>query len=45
MGKKSMGILGVKDEEFYEGMGVYFVELTSNLGRRQKETNLVAWAD
>lgn len=25
-------VLGVKDEEFYEGMGVYFVELTHALG-------------
>ena len=24
--------LGVKDEEFYEGMGVYFVDLTKRLG-------------
>ena len=32
MGKKAMSILGVKDEEFYEGMGVYFVDLTFRLG-------------
>ena len=27
-----MQILAIKDEEFYEGMGVYFVALTQNLG-------------
>ena len=32
MGKKAMQILAVKDEDFYEGMGVYFVELTTSLG-------------
>jgi len=32
MGKTAMKILGMKDEEFYEGMGVYFVALASNLG-------------
>ena len=32
MGKKAMQILNLKDEEFYEGMGVYFVELTTILG-------------
>jgi len=32
IGKAAMKILGVKDEEFYEGMGVYFVTLASNLG-------------
>jgi hypothetical protein len=32
MGKKAMQILALKDEEFYEGMGIYFVELTNILG-------------
>ena len=32
MGKKAMTILAIKDEEFYEGMGVYFVQLAMNLG-------------
>ena len=32
MGKKAMTILAIKDEEFYEGMGVYFVALTQTLG-------------
>lgn len=32
MGKKAMHSLDVKEEEFYEGMGQYFVELTENLG-------------
>ena len=32
MGKKAMQILNIKDEEFYEGMGVYFVALTGILG-------------
>jgi len=32
IGKTAMKILGVKDEEFYEGMGVYFVALATNLG-------------
>jgi len=32
MGKTSMKILGIKDEEFYEGMGVYFVALATDLG-------------
>ena len=27
-----MKILGMKDEEFYEGMGVYFVSLATELG-------------
>ena len=35
MGKKAMSVLGVKDEEFYEGMGTYFVELTGRLGYDQ----------
>ncbi len=29
MGKKSTQLLGVKDDEFYSGMGMYFVELTA----------------
>ena len=32
MGKKAMAILEMKDEEFYEGMGAYFVQLTEDLG-------------
>ena len=32
MGKKAMSILAVKDEEFYEGMGIYFVALTQKTG-------------
>ena len=32
MGKTAMKILGIKDEEFYEGMGVYFVALATELG-------------
>ena len=32
MGKKAMSVLAVKDEDFYEGMGVYFVTLAINLG-------------
>ena len=32
MAKKSIGILELTDEEFWEGMGSYFVQLTENLG-------------
>ncbi len=32
MGKKAMQTLEMKDEEFYEGMGVYFVGLTKDVG-------------
>ena len=32
MGKTAMKILSLKDEEFYEGMGAYFVGLTKELG-------------
>merc|ERR1719450_718320 len=32
MGKTAMKLLGMKDEEFYEGMGVYFVALATELG-------------
>ena len=32
IGKTAMKILGMKDEEFYEGMGVYFVSLATELG-------------
>ena len=28
MGKKAMSVIGVSDEEFYEGMGYFFVDLT-----------------
>ncbi len=31
MGKKAMQILSLKDEEFYEGMGMNFVELTTGV--------------
>lgn len=34
MGKKAIQMIGIKDEEFYEGMGSYFVDWTSRLGRR-----------
>merc|ERR1719228_2371712 len=32
MGKTAMKILGMKDEEFYEGMGKYFVTLAKQVG-------------
>ena len=32
MGKKAMAVLAIKDEEFFEGMGVYFVTLAGNVG-------------
>ena len=32
MGKTAMKMLEMKDEEFYEGMGVYFVTLAADLG-------------
>lgn len=32
MGKIAMKVLGMKDEEFYEGMGKYFVTLASEVG-------------
>lgn len=32
MSNRSSQVLGMKDEEFYEGMGIYFIELTKNLG-------------
>ena len=31
MGKKCMQVLDMKDEEFYEGMGMYLVKLTKDL--------------
>ena len=31
MGKKCMQVLEMKDEEFYEGMGIYFIKLTQEL--------------
>ena len=31
MGKKCMLVLDMKDEEFYEGMGMYFVKLVEEL--------------
>ena len=32
MGKTAMKLLGLGDEEFYEGMGVFFVTLAQELG-------------
>ncbi len=32
MGKKSIQLLSLKEEEFYEGMGIYFVDFTTSLG-------------
>ena len=32
MAKKAIQQLEISDEEFYEGMGAYFVALTQNLG-------------
>ncbi len=32
MGKKAMQLLSLKEEEFYEGMGIYFVHFTTSLG-------------
>ena len=32
MGKTAMKILGIADEEFYEGMGVFFITLAQDLG-------------
>ena len=32
MGKTAMKILSLKDEEFYEGMGKYFVQLATDAG-------------
>ena len=32
MGKTAMKVLGIKDEEFYEGMGKYFVTLAKDAG-------------
>ncbi|XP_023325285.1 soluble guanylate cyclase 88E isoform X2 [Eurytemora carolleeae] len=32
MAKVAIKVLGAKDEEFYEGMGVYFIALATNLG-------------
>ena len=41
MGKKAMQILSLKDEEFYEGMGLNFVELTTELGYGKTVAHLV----
>merc|ERR1711971_1180743 len=38
MGKTAMKLLEMKDEEFYEGMGVYFVALATDLGEDGDET-------
>ena len=32
MGKTAMKLLEMKDEEFYEGMGVFFITLAQELG-------------
>ena len=32
MGKTAQKQLGVTDEEFYEGMGIYFVGMASSIG-------------
>ena len=32
MGKTAMKILSLKDEEFYEGMGKYFIQLANDCG-------------
>ena len=32
MGKTAIKLLGITDEEFYEGMGVFFVTLAQDLG-------------
>ena len=32
MGKKAQSVLSVPEEEFYEGMGIYFVGLTQKIG-------------
>ena len=32
IGKTAMKLLGMADEEFYEGMGVFFVSLAQDLG-------------
>jgi hypothetical protein len=41
MGKKALQALSLKDEEFYEGMGIYFVELTTALGYGKMVAHLV----
>ena len=41
MGKKAMQILNLKDEEFYEGMGIAFVKLTTTLGYGKTVAHLV----
>ena len=40
MGKKSMQVLDLKDEEFYEGMGQYFIKLTEELNYSKYILNL-----
>jgi len=40
MGKKAMQFLSLKEEEFYEGMGIYFVDFTSSLGYAKIITHL-----
>ena len=32
MGKTAIKLLGITDEEFYEGMGVFFITLAQDLG-------------
>jgi hypothetical protein len=41
MGKKAMQMLSLKDEEFYEGMGIAFVKLTTTLGYGKTVAHLV----
>ena len=40
MGKTAMKILSMKDEEFYEGMGKYFVTLAKDAGYERTITQL-----
>ena len=40
MGKTAMKVLSMKDEEFYEGMGRYFVQLANDAGYQHLILNL-----
>ena len=40
MGKKAIAMTGVKDEEFYEGMGKQFVAMTARIGYARYLNNL-----
>ena len=42
MGKKAMSGIGVSDEEFYEGMGYFFVEFAAQYGWAEVQTFLVS---